>query len=110
MWMTLFRSAGRATWATLAPVEPVADDFQHNRIEHAVGLLATLGHAAVADVVAALYDHPAHHIRWLAVRATMELDPRAGAALLERAVHDPHPHVARAAAHSLAALRGPTAR
>jgi hypothetical protein len=86
---------------TRVPRQTVSADLGQNRIERALRLLAELGHTPAAATVAALYEHPAHHIRWAAVRAAMELDEAVGTSVLRKAASDPHPHVARAARRHL---------
>ena len=63
-----------------------------------------MGDASSAGVIADLMEHPAHFVRWTAVRAAIELDEGVGLALLERASRDEHPHVRNAAARALAEI------
>lgn len=88
----------------LRPHAAVAVDLADARLEYAVWTLVELGHPDAAAAIAGLYEHPAHQVRWTAVRALLEVDRGAGAALLRRATADPHPHVAAAARRGLAAL------
>ena len=64
-------------------------------------LLTALDHTEAVPVIAALYDHPDHFVRWSAVCGVMDLDPSQGARLVHRALQDAHPHVRRAARRSL---------
>jgi hypothetical protein len=86
---------------TLLPVRAEAADLDAARLEYAMSLLAALAHTDAAPAVAALYEHPDHFVRWSAVRRTVELDPSRGALLVQRALHDVHPHIRRAAQRSL---------
>ena len=66
-----------------------------------VALLSALEHREAAPVIATLYDHPDHFVRWSAVRRVIELDPALGTPLVYRALTDPHPHIRRAAQRSV---------
>jgi hypothetical protein len=87
--------------ATLAPVASVAADPHDARLEAGMRLLRVLGHAPGVPAIAALAAHPAHFVRWTAVRYAMALDPDEGFRLLEHAASDPHPHVRNAARRAL---------
>jgi hypothetical protein len=89
---------------TRKPHELVSASFDLNRIVYALELLAEIGDASAAPAVAALYEHSAHHVRWAAIKATVDLDASTGKELLRRAADDPHPHVAKAARAGLQAL------
>jgi hypothetical protein len=104
---------GRVVWTydptTLAAVAPVAADKEDSKLEYIAWTLAELadagaGDRASAEAIAALLDHPAHFVRWTAVRVAMELDEPTGRALLARAANDPHVHVRNAAQRALAQL------
>jgi hypothetical protein len=104
--VTLSRmQATRVRWVydarTLMPVRAEAADSSTARLEYAMALLAALDHTEAAPVIAGLYDHPDHFVRWSAVRRVTELDPSLGAQLVQRALQDAHPHVRRAAQRSL---------
>jgi hypothetical protein len=111
--VTLTRmQATRVRWvydaSTLLPVRAEAADSSTARLEYAMALLAALDHTEAVPVIATLYDHPDHFVRWSAVRRVMDLDPSLGTQLVHRALQDVHPHVRRAAQRSLeryAALR-----
>lgn len=92
--------------ASLRPLKPTPSSLAATHLEYAIGTLMHLGHPDAAEVIAGLAAHPAHHIRWDAIRAVTELDPARGAALLAAAQDDPHPHVRAAARRGLAALAG----
>lgn len=93
---------------TLCPIELVSTTFDANRLQYALELLAEIGDASHAPAVAAVYTHAAHHVRWAAVKAVLDLDRDRGLALLREAVDDLHPHVARAAARGLQVLESTT--
>ena len=90
---------------TLAPTRLEGAGSTASRIEYACALLVALGYTDAAPVIASLYDHPDHFVRWSAVRRTMDLDRALGRELVERATSDAHPHVQRAAIRSLERLR-----
>jgi hypothetical protein len=102
--------ATRMRWVydafTLLPVHAEAADSTAARIEYAIALLAALDHTEAVPVIAALYDHPDHFVRWSAVCRVMDLDPSEGVHLVHRALQDPHPHVRRAARRSLDCIEG----
>jgi hypothetical protein len=89
---------------TGAPIAAEAAESSTSRLEYAAALLAALGHQESAPVIATLYDHPDHFVRWAAVRQVTRLAPELGRSLVHRAVADPHPHVRRAAAVALQQL------
>lgn len=91
--------------STLEPRECATATLNENHLSHAMWALVQLGHPRAAEAIAGLYEHPAHYLRWDAVRALMEVDPERGMELLQRAATDPHPHVRRAAQRALEQLR-----
>lgn len=52
-----------------------------------------------------MLNHPAHYVRWEAVRAITMLNCFEGESALEVLVNDPHPHVSNAAEKALAKVR-----
>jgi HEAT repeat protein len=100
--------------STLAAVAPVAADKEDSKLEYIAWTLTELadpetGDKGSAKAIAALLEHPAHFVRWTAVRTAMALDEATGRALLARASEDPHVHVrnaARRALEQLAAMEG----
>ena len=86
---------------TLFPVRAEAADLDASRLDYAMALLSALDHREAAPVIATLYEHPDHFVRWSAVRRVIELDPARGTPLVYRALTDPHPHIRRAAQRSL---------
>ena len=97
--------ATRLRWVydrgTLLPVRAEAADLDAARLDYAMALLAALEHREAAPVIATLYDHPDHFVRWSAVRRVIELDTALGTPLVYRALTDPHPHIRRAAQRSV---------
>jgi hypothetical protein len=91
--------------ATLEPLECATSTLNANHLSNAAWALVQLGHPRAAEAIAGLYEHPAHYLRWTAVRAVMEVDPERGMDLLQRAASDPHPHVRLAAQRALSRLR-----
>lgn len=106
-YLLVFASAptGHLRWtyerASLRPLRPTPASLAANHLEYAIGTLLHLGHPDAAEVLAGLTAHPAHHVRWSAIRAVMEIDRQRGAALLAKALDDPHPHVRAAARRGL---------
>lgn len=68
-----------------------------------MGEIARAGFVEAADAVKGLYLHPDHNVRWAAVKCLGALGSEAAHELLREAVNDPHPHIRRAAARSVAA-------
>jgi hypothetical protein len=91
---------------SLRPIASVAADPHDARLEAAMRLLRVLRHQAAVPALVALAAHPAHFVRWTAIRHTMALDPVAGLTLLRAATADPHPHVRAAAARAVASREG----
>jgi len=81
-----------------------------------LGSLDDSGDVALCRMVAALPErralpmlldlagHRSHAVRWAAIQAIGKLDGREGRRLLERAAHDPHPHIRAAAQRTLSRL------
>lgn len=90
--------------STRLPVSSVAADPHDARLEAAMRLLRVLGHTGGAPAVLALTEHPAHFVRWTAIRHALALDPAQGRLRLAAAVDDPHPHVRAAARRAMAQL------
>jgi hypothetical protein len=86
---------------SLRAIAPVAADKDAARLEYMAWALAEMGDPSAAGAIAELFEHPAHFVRWTAVRAAGTLDESVGEALLARAADDPHPHVRRAARSAL---------
>jgi HEAT repeat protein len=91
---------------TLRPLKPTPASLSANHLEYAIGTLLHLDHPDAVAALSGLASHPAHHVRWSAIRAVVELDPERGAALLTAALADPHPHVRNAARRGLDQLGG----
>lgn len=86
---------------TLAPIRTIGSNLHASRVQFALQALALLGTAEHARTAADLFDHPAHYVRWEAVKAAFALDFDAGMELLMRAKDDLHPHVRNAAVKSI---------
>lgn len=89
---------------TLHATRAVAGDPTASRLELTAELLAELGGAAAAPTLLQLTEHPAHHVRWGALRALSRVDTEAALGRLRLAADDPHPHVRTAARRTLARL------
>jgi hypothetical protein len=100
---------GQVVWAydpsTLRALSPIAADKNAAHLEYLAWTLAKIGDSSSVPAIAALTEHPAHFVRWTAVRTVMELDQEQGLTLLERAARDRHPHVSAAARRALAQLQ-----
>lgn len=91
--------------ATLKPVKAISDNLITSRVEHALGVIANLGDVTHVPILEELFEeHPAHFIRWAIVKAVVALDLERGKQMLQKATHDAHPHVQRAAQTSLARI------
>ncbi|WP_224247389.1 HEAT repeat domain-containing protein [Hyalangium gracile] len=89
---------------TCRAVRAVAGDPTASRLELTAELLAELGGAAAAPTLIQLTEHPAHHVRWSALRALSRVDTGAAQDRLQLAADDPHPHIRTAARRTLARL------
>lgn len=67
--------------------------------------LGRLAHISSIEPLMAITDHTHHTVRWAAVQSLGRLSRSKAMEALEKAVRDPHPHVARAAAKTLNALK-----
>jgi hypothetical protein len=105
MMLFVYRYATPIRWifdaASRLPTRAVSTDHQTYRMDFAARTLARMGYTPAASTLEDLYRHPAHFVRWAAVRELVLLDPERGLKLLERASEDPHPHVRNAARRSL---------
>jgi hypothetical protein len=86
---------------TLEPIRAVAASLRDSRTEFAAEVLGRIGDQESASVLEALYEHPAHFVRWMALQSLGSLDYRRAFRLLHRAVDDEHPHVRAAARKTL---------
>lgn len=76
-------------------------DPMTSRLEFAVAALAELDAEAAVPSLLALVGHPQHFVRWSAVRSLIRIDFRQGLAMVQRCIHDAHPHVRNAALRAL---------
>ncbi|WAS95128.1 HEAT repeat domain-containing protein [Nannocystis punicea] len=90
--------------ASLRPHRPTPASLAASHLEYAIGTLVHLEPPDAAEAIAGLATHPAHHVRWSAIRAVSGLDRERGLVLLRGALADPHPHVRNAARRGLAGL------
>lgn len=88
--------------ATLCPVRFAPGESNWSRIDYAIQIMAAMGHDEYLPTLIQLAEHPAHFVRWSAIRSVVRLNFEAGMNLLERAGNDPHPHVRNAASKTLA--------
>ena len=89
---------------TCLPLRMVAASLSSSRIQSACRALANMGYVGAAETVAALSEHPDHHVRWSSVVTLLELDFRRGVHALENSLSDAHPHIRMAAKQSLDSL------
>lgn len=87
---------------TKAPVRWVPADQTWSRVDYAVKIIETLNDRDSLPTLHALLDHPAHFVRWSAVKAIVSLDFDSGLAALQKAVRDNHAHVRDAAIRTIA--------
>ena len=79
-----------------------------SRIDYALQILTNMGGADLENLHR-LRSHPAHFIRWNAVRSLALIDLEAGLEALNQATTDHHAEVRAAAARSLAAYAASSA-
>jgi len=94
------------TWefdrSTLLPVRFVPSDNTWSRVDYAIQLITALGDRDYVPTLRRLAaEHPAHFVRWSAIRGVVQLDYDAGLALLGDAASDGHSHVRNAALRTL---------
>jgi hypothetical protein len=111
VWLTFVSGTeADACWIydypTLAAVRKQASTLATTRLEAAARLVTELGYSPAAEALAGLCEHPAHYVRWGALRQLARLDPKRALELLRRAKDDPHPHVRNAAAAALVRFQG----
>jgi hypothetical protein len=87
---------------TLAPVRSEISDLMTSRIEFACSALGQMADPSSIPAMKMVLDHPAHFIRWAAIKSILLIDHREGIPLLINALEDPHPHVRNAASRTLA--------
>jgi hypothetical protein len=88
--------------ATLRPTRLIAAGDEIGQVLDALEMLACVEHPDDFDTCAALATHPAHFVRWQALRAAAAIDPLRARALLETLRDDSHADVRNAAASALA--------
>lgn len=86
---------------SLSPVRFVPGDPAWSRIDYAIQIMSAVGDPDDLPQLIALCKHPAHFVRWQAIKAVTRLDFDAGMRALEDAATDQHPHVRDAAKRTL---------
>ena len=86
---------------TLRPIALVPGSRALDRVQHTLNLLSHIGSAEDAEVCFRLARHPAHAIRWQAVKTACALEHPDAVALLKNAVDDVHPEIREAASQAL---------
>jgi hypothetical protein len=89
--------------ATLRPARLIAAGDEVCQVMDALDMLACVEHPDDFDACAALTAHPAHFVRWQALRAAAAIEPRRARALLDALREDRHADVRHAAAAALSA-------
>jgi len=87
---------------SLQPWTLSAADEQTTELRAVLQIFRGLRHFASERVVRELVAHPAHDVRWEAIKTLVSLNPAMGETALRSAILDSHPHVRDAAARSLA--------
>ena len=100
----LYRVRWQYDRQTLFPNSMVAVDGPSSRLEYTAWMLGELSDPASVPALSALLSHPAHQVRWSAIRAITRLDGAEGIRLLEGALADPHPHIRSSARSALERL------
>ena len=90
---------------TKCPVRSISAETATTRIELSLRLLAELGDAPDEAVLASLFGHSAHHVRWQAAATLVRLDETRGLAAIEALTTDVHPQVRAAAGRTLENFR-----
>lgn len=86
---------------SMRPQSLIAGSRGAARVQAALDLLSYVGTAEDADVCLRLATHPAHAIRWEAIRTAFALDHPRAMTLLKAAAHDSHPDVRQSASEAL---------
>ena len=95
---------------TLAPVRAAASDTSASRLEFVAWMMSAMNNHSSLPALEGLLAHPAHFVRWAALKAIYRLDSEKGRELLFAALEDSHEHVRNAARRSLGKLyRGASA-
>jgi len=89
---------------TLEPLRFNVARRMHGRVEYAARMLGHIGNASSETALETLLEHPAHFVRWNAVRALTRLNAERGVASLRRLLDDPHPDVRTTAERALSKL------
>jgi hypothetical protein len=90
---------------TPAVCRAVSADVGASRIEYVVELLGRLADPQSLDTLKILArDHPAHFVRWSAIKALARIDPGTALQNLRDARFDCHPHIRDAAVKSLTTI------
>ena len=91
---------------TLRRAYKAAVDPNDSRLVIACRILAASKLSGVSDNLRVLAEtHPAHFVRWEALRCLSQIDEQLAFDCLQRAVCDPHEHVSRAASLTLSRFR-----
>lgn len=97
--------------ATGSPRFSSSGNLQASRLQSTISLLSALeaetaptSNESMSNLMK-LSEHRFHFVRWSAVQALCKLDFSVGKEVLAQATDDPHPHISRAARHSVEKLR-----
>ncbi|WP_437962367.1 hypothetical protein WME76_44760 (plasmid) [Sorangium sp. So ce119] len=90
--------------STLQAVRAHACNRDESRLEFVAAALSELGATEAIPALDRLCAHPAHFVRWSALRSLLRLDFDRGVARLTEAQDDDHPHVRNGAKRALARL------
>ncbi|WP_437308912.1 HEAT repeat domain-containing protein [Sorangium sp. So ce388] len=90
--------------STLKAVRAHACDRTESRLDFVAAALGELGAAESIPALDQLCEHPAHFVRWSALRSLLRVDFDRGVGRLTEAQRDDHPHVRNGAQRALARL------
>lgn len=92
---------------SLAPRQVYASDLVPSILSYMMQVVSHYGDAASVGALRKLRGHPQHFLRWEAVKGLARLHRAEALIALQQSLHDPHPHIRRAAARTLERLRAP---
>lgn len=83
----------------------IGGDPKSSRIGLMTKLLKEFNYVDAIPTMTQIAQHKDHFVRWETIRHVLCMDYKAGMELVEKALHDPHPHVRMAAAQTLKQLQ-----
>jgi hypothetical protein len=91
---------------TLIPLQAISATTEASELAFISQVLGVLNcQSSIIKLKELAHKHPAHNVRWEAIKAIGKINPEIGLAEIEIATMDKHPHVAAAAQRTLARYR-----